>query len=264
MNLIDKSLQLMEEQLSFIAVRIYKVENIPSLSVGTKMIVSKENFWGEILPLELQKEILKKAHHYLEKKVSRTENLNFEEGKIQVFWEFIARQKTILIIGAGHIAIPLCSLAKMQGFRVIVLDDRADCANKELFPEADEIIVGSFVEKVRELRFDSFTYVVLVTRGHTFDKDCLLEILGTEVAYIGMIGSLRRLAGVFRLLKEEGYQEDTLKKIHAPVGLPLGGGTPERIALSIIAEIISVYHWGPQWALDMKKDFQRLKKLPKK
>ncbi len=115
------------------------------------------------------------------------------------------------------------------------------------------------MEVLRDFPLNDHSYVVLVTRGHVFDKDCLRAIIGQRVAYIGMIGSLRRLAGVFRLLEQEGYDKTKLGQVHGPIGLPIGGQTPEEIAVSIISEVISVRYQGPQWSLSLKEHYRREK-----
>jgi xanthine dehydrogenase accessory factor len=129
---------------------------------------------------------------------------------------------------------------------VTVLDDRPQYANRQRFPTADRVIAGPFAEELPRLRhgrqtFDGNTYLVLVTRGHQYDVACLLEVLDDPVAYIGMIGSQRRIRAVYELLeREQGIPPHKFDRIHAPIGLAIGAQTPAEIAVCIMAEIISV------------------------
>ena len=260
MNLFEKTEQLLNQQVPFVTARIYDNGGISELNLGTSLLVTDENFWGKVLPVKLETHLVESARQVLAKQKSVSQKIQWENTTLKIFWEVFTPKHTLLIAGAGHIAVPLCRMAHMQGFDVIILDDREDYANIQRFPQADRILVGPFAQTLQNLELNSWTYVVLVTRGHTHDKDCLLEIMPKQVAYIGMIGSLRRLAGVFRLLEEEGHPPETLAQIHAPIGLPIGGDTPEAIALSIMAEIVSVRYRGKEWSLALKKEFKKLKR----
>lgn len=166
------------------------------------------------------------------------------EWELDVFIEVFTTAAQLLILGAGHIAVPLAKLGKMLGFTVTVMDDRASFANRERFPEADRIIVGDFDQVLRDYPWVPNTYVVLVTRGHEFDVVSLRHILQWDVAYIGMIGSKRRVWAVHKLLHEEGMSIERLQRLYAPIGLDIGAETPAEIAVSIVAEIIKVRRGG--------------------
>ena len=165
---------------------------------------------------------------------------------LQLFIDVQVPPPQLLIVGAGHIAAPLAAIGQICDFEVTVLDDRPQYANRQRFPTADRVIAGAFSEELRRLRrgqptFDENTYLVLVTRGHQYDVACLLEVLDDPVAYIGMIGSQRRIRAVYELLeREQGIAPEKFDRIHAPVGLAIGAQTPAEIAVCIMAEIISV------------------------
>jgi xanthine dehydrogenase accessory factor len=151
----------------------------------------------------------------------------------------------LLIVGAGHIALPLAQLGKMCDFDIVVLDDRASFANKERFPMADQVIAAPFEVALRDFPLDEDTYIVLVTRGHQHDVSSLLEVLDRPAAYIGMIGSWRRVHAVFQLLEEEkDIPRERFARVHSPIGLDIGSETPAEIAVSIMAEIITVRRGG--------------------
>jgi xanthine dehydrogenase accessory factor len=152
----------------------------------------------------------------------------------------------LVIVGAGHIARPLCRTGAMLGFRVTVLDDRPEFATRERFPEADEVRPARFDDPFRDVRIGRGTYLVLVTRGHKYDFEALRDVLHRPElpAYVGMIGSRRRTRAALEALAREGVSGDRLKTVHAPIGLHLGGETPEEIAVAIAAEIVMVRRGG--------------------
>lgn len=255
MDHIEKSLDLLTQQAAFVAVRIFGTPQF----AGTVLLVTEKDVYGSLESQELETQLVQLAREVLQKRRSGKKLVSSSVGKLDVFFEATLPDETLLILGAGHIASPLCQMAKILGFRVVVVDDREDYANAHRFPQADQVLAGPFVEILRDFPLNYHTYVVLVTRGHLFDKDCLREIIGKPVAYIGMIGSLRRLRAVFHLLEEEGYDRAKLGQIHGPIGLPIGAQTPEEITVSIISEVISVRYQGPEWSLSLKKHYRRKK-----
>ncbi|MFT9495042.1 XdhC family protein [Anaerosolibacter sp.] len=144
----------------------------------------------------------------------------------------------LVILGGGHIAKPLCEFGVKVGFDVTVVDDRPSFANANRFPEASEIICESFERCFELIKPRKSDFFVIVTRGHRHDGVCLRNILGYTSAYIGMIGSKRRVRGMKDELLKEGYSKDQLDSINAPIGLDIGAVTPEEIAVSIIAQVI--------------------------
>lgn len=166
------------------------------------------------------------------------------EGSVELFLEVHKFFPTLLIAGAGHIALPLAQMGALLDFRVVVVDDRPTFANSERFPQADQVIAGGFEKTLSDFPIDKETYIVIITRGHAHDMECLHQVLGSPAAYIGMIGSRRRIKGVFQLLREEGYSEEEIARVHAPIGLDIGAQTPAEIALAIMGEIIRIKRGG--------------------
>ena len=149
-------------------------------------------------------------------------------------------QERLIVLGAGHIALPVCQFGAACGFQVCVVDDRPDFANRSRFPQAAQVICDSFENGIAALKVTPFDYVVVITRGHRHDADCLRALLpGVRPAYLGMIGSRRRTRGLLEMLKEEGFDEDRLKGICTPIGLPIGAVTPAEIAISILSEVVA-------------------------
>jgi xanthine dehydrogenase accessory factor len=149
----------------------------------------------------------------------------------------------LVVVGAGHIAVPLAHLGVLLGFRVTVLDDREEFATDERFDD-DVVVRRADFERdpFAGVAIDEGTYIALVTRGHRWDFDCLRRLVEREVQprYIGMIGSRRRVRAAFHALLEAGTPRDVLARIRAPIGIEIGAETPAEIAVSIAAEIIAV------------------------
>jgi xanthine dehydrogenase accessory factor len=159
-------------------------------------------------------------------------------GGARMFVDPIVGAQRLIIVGAGHIAIPLSTLGAMLGFHVTVIDDRASFANRERFPSADEIIVKPFKAAIESLALDGHCYLISVTRGHAFDEEAVRAALMQPCGFVGMIGSRRRVKATLERIGETGVPAERLNDVHAPLGVAIGGETPEEIAISIIAEII--------------------------
>ncbi|HEV3051210.1 MAG TPA: XdhC/CoxI family protein [Longimicrobium sp.] len=152
----------------------------------------------------------------------------------------------LVIVGAGHVAQPLCRIGAMLGFRVTVLDDRPEFATRERFPEAAEVRPARFDDPFRGVRITPRTYLVLVTRGHKYDFEALRDVLHRPQlpAYVGMIGSRRRTRAALEQLARDGIPQDRLRAVHAPIGLDVGAETPEEIAVSVGAELVMARRGG--------------------
>jgi xanthine dehydrogenase accessory factor len=160
-------------------------------------------------------------------------------GQSLILIERVLPPETVFLFGAGHVAQPTARLAAFMGFRVQVVDDRAEFASAERFPEADEVrVVTDFKAALKGLAIDRSAFIVIVTRGHLHDQTVLMQALGTEAAYIGMIGSRRKRDHIFNALLKQGFTPADLKRVHSPIGLDIGAETPEEIALSIVAELV--------------------------
>lgn len=174
-----------------------------------------------------------------------------KRGEEQTVAEPYYPEERLIILGGGHIAIPLVEFAAKTGFQVVLVDDRLSFANIQRFPLAKQVICDNFEHAIHELKIKASDYVVIITRGHRYDSDCLKSICqGDEPSYVGMIGSRRRTAIVKEMLETEGCDHNRLSRVHTPIGLAIGAITPEEIAISILAELISHKRLG---GLDTKK-----------
>jgi len=165
--------------------------------------------------------------------VSRT---LFLEGT-RAFVEVFAPPALLLVVGAGHVAMPLTELARILGYRTVVLDGRPRFATRERFPAVDELRVGIPSELVTAYPLVPSTALVLVAHDYKYDLPVLRHALTTEVGYIGLLGSARRGAAILGLLAEEGVGPAALERVRVPVGLDLGARSAPEIALAILAEI---------------------------
>ena len=165
-------------------------------------------------------------------------------GGYQVMLEVHEPPATLVIVGGGHIGKALSTIGELCGFSVVVVDDRPDYANQERFPEADRVICGDFAEVLGELPIDANSYIVTVTRGHKHDEISLRQVAGSAAAYVGMIGSKRRVGAVLQHLIDDGLDEEAVRRVHTPIGLDIGAETPEEIAVAIMAEVVQVRRGG--------------------
>lgn len=166
-----------------------------------------------------------------------------------VLVERITTPPHLILCGAGHVSVYTAKIAKMVGFRITVIDDRPDFANAERFPDADSILNLPFDEALDAID-DTNAYYVIVTRGHKDDRHCLEKILGKPYAYCGMIGSRSKIGIVYDNLLSQGYSQEQLDTVHAPIGLSIGANTPEEIAVCIVGEMIRVKNSavrGSEW-----------------
>jgi xanthine dehydrogenase accessory factor len=161
-------------------------------------------------------------------------------GQLSVFIEPVVPQPRVYIFGAGHISKSLSKVANLAGFSTVVIDNREAFANRERFPEADEIFAEEYEEVFPKLTIRDTSYLIIVTRGHRDDMRVMRWAVGTNAKYISMIGSKRKVIGVVKELEKEGIPRSAFERTFAPMGLEIGAITPEEIAVSVVAEMIAV------------------------
>ncbi len=174
-------------------------------------------------------------------------------GQLDVFVEPIIPPPCAIVFGAGHISKSLCQVLSLAGFSTTVVDNRESFANRDRFPEADEIFAEEYEEVFPKLTIHESTYVIIVTRGHRDDMRVLRWAATTQARYVAMIGSKRKVISVVKELEKEGLSREQLDRIYAPMGLEIGAISPEEIAISVAAEMIAVRrNPGSNWrALSM-------------
>src|SRR5215472_1245193 len=160
---------------------------------------------------------------------------------VRVFAEVFTPPAILLMVGAGHVSMPLSRLGREMGFRTVVIDGRPRFATRERFPEVDELTIGIPSELVQKVPLIATTALVLVAHDYKYDVPVLRHALTTPVGYIGLLGSTRRGTAILNLLREDGIGEEALERVRVPIGLDLGAQSAPEIALSIMAEILMVH-----------------------
>ena len=158
----------------------------------------------------------------------------------RVFAEVFVPPSILLVVGAGHVAMPLVTLARVLGFKTVVVDGRPRFATRERFPDVDDLKIGIPSELVQGIPLVASTALVLVAHDYKYDLPVLRHALGTPVGYVGLLGSSRRGKAILDLLREDGVAEDALARIHVPIGLDLGAQSAPEIALAVLAEVLAV------------------------
>ena len=169
----------------------------------------------------------------------------------EVFVEGFTTPPTLIMVGGGHVGKATADLAHNLGYRVYVVDDRPEFANPERFPYAEETVVSSYENWPENLDINVNTFIVAATRGHRYDDLALESALTTRARYIGLLGSRRKTIMIYQRLISQGVSVDRLKQVYAPIGLHIGGLTPEELAVSIMSEIIMVRRGGTGSAMRM-------------
>jgi xanthine dehydrogenase accessory factor len=171
-------------------------------------------------------------------------------AKISIHAEVLDKQRflvetlrptgTVYLFGAGHVSQRISPLSQSVGFRTVVLDDRAEFANCDRFPAPAEVVQIESFESLPPLRIDEDSYLVIITRGHAYDRVVLQQVVRSGAAYIGMIGSRSKRDQVYQQMMLQGFREDELARVHSPIGTNIGAETPEELAVSIVGELIQV------------------------
>ncbi|MGD2216085.1 MAG: XdhC/CoxI family protein [Gemmatimonadales bacterium] len=215
-------------------------------TVGRRLVVTESVLHGTLGGPELDGQAAARARESLAAREGGVVEIERSDGVWEIYIESQYPIPQLHIVGAGHIARPLCRLGASLGFRVTISDDRPEFASREWFPEAERIRVVDFDHAFDDVAIGPQSYVVLVTRGHKYDYDCILQLLRIKArpAYLGMIGSRRRVRATFEALVRDGIEPGRLEEVHAPIGLDIGAETPEEIALAIAAEIVATRRGG--------------------
>lgn len=160
-------------------------------------------------------------------------------GRVKVLLEPVGTSPPLILFGAGHVALEVAGVAARCGFSVHVVDDRPEFASADRFPEARTLVHSFEADEWDALPLDEHAYCVIVTRGHEHDYQVVEALIQRPLAYLGMIGSRRKVAATRQRLADAGVEEASLEGLHAPIGVDIGSETPAEIAVSIVAEMIA-------------------------
>jgi xanthine dehydrogenase accessory factor len=225
--------------------------SIPSFETAKMLVRDDGSIFGTIGGGCVEADVWQAARQVMEEEKPRTLTFNLNQnpkydtglvcgGTLDVFIEPILPRALLYVFGGGHVSVNLYKVAQNAGFDVIVVDDREAYANRERFPEAQQVIAEDFDQAIAKLSPTESSYIVIVTRGHRDDMRVLRWAVQTRARYVGMIGSKRKTIAIFRELEREGLSAALFDRVHAPIGLDIGAITPEEIAISITAELIAV------------------------
>jgi xanthine dehydrogenase accessory factor len=232
-NIYEKAMELRKNRINF--VMITKVSNNNNYISGRdKWICTETGFFG-IEDNDVQGIVQRIREDFNHVKIQMT----YENDRylIEPFFHY----EKVCIIGAGHVAQKLADLTKNLGFYTVVVDDREEFANVERFQTADEIkVIPTFDKLSNHILINHNSYIVIVTRGHTYDKEVLAQMLKTDAKYIGMIGSHSKRDHTYQELLKEGFTTKDLERVYCPIGTKIFAQTPEEIAVSIAGELIKV------------------------
>jgi xanthine dehydrogenase accessory factor len=224
MDVITKVKKLLESGETFCLATVI-ASDAADISPGRKVIVREDGTLdGAIGSQNIDLAIQDQAATALGEKKSRITEF---DGGLRVFFNVLSAEARLLICGAGHIALPLARFANEVGFSVIVLDDRSDFAHPSRFPDCTTIS-ENFTIALRDMTLGPTTHVVIITRGHEHDVDCLMEILPRQVAYVGLIGSRRRVSFVLQWMEEKGFSRDVSRTCSHPLAYPLVRNLPKK------------------------------------
>jgi xanthine dehydrogenase accessory factor len=252
MDIYEQIVQLRREGRRGAVATIVNVRgSIPSFKTAKMLVRDDGSIVGTIGGGCVEADVWQAAREVMESEKPRSLTFDLNQdpkydtglvcgGTLEIFVEPILPPALLYVFGAGHVSINLCKVASSAGFELIVTDDRSSYATKERFPAAREVRALEFDEAMKQLDPNEASYIVIVTRGHRDDMRILRWAVQTPARYIGMIGSKRKVIGIFNTLRQEGLPEHLFDRVHAPVGLDIGAVTPEEIAVAITAELIAV------------------------
>ncbi len=248
MDIVSRVVNLLKEEKTFCLATVVESDAKDVISGSKAIVIRDGSIEGSLGSESLNQKLHDLSPTLFKENKSRT--ITIEDG-VRVFINILSSETKLLVCGAGHIAIPLAQFARRVGFQVTVLDDRPDFANPSRFPDCS-VLAKDFAEALRNMPLGPSIYAVVITRGHEHDVDCLAEILKKETAYVGLIGSRRRVRIVLEVLANEGIPKERLKKVFTPIGIPIGAESPDEIALSIVSELVCVRRKGPAQARDLR------------
>jgi len=251
MDIYEQIVQLRREGRRGAVATIVNVRgSIPSFQTAKMLVRDDGSIVGTIGGGCVEADVWQAAREVMESEKPRTLKFDLNQdpkydtglicgGTLEVFVEPVLPPAELYIFGAGHVAFHVCRTAANAGFDVIVTDDRSSYATKERFPAAREVHSLEFDEAMRRLDPSDAAYIVIVTRGHRDDMRLLRWAVQTRARYVGMIGSKRKVIGIYKALQAEGLRADLFDRVHSPIGLDIGAVTPEEIAIAVTAELIA-------------------------
>jgi xanthine dehydrogenase accessory factor len=224
--------------------------SIPSFDCAKMLVRDDGSIVGTIGGGGGELEVIQAAREVIDTETPRVVSFNLNKrpgvdagmvcgGSLEIYVEPVVVAPRLYIFGAGHVGLSTYRVAHLSGFEVTILDERAEFANRERYPEAKDIVVGPFDEVMPTLTLSANAYILIFTPSHQSDMRVLRWAVTTPARYVGMMGSKRKVTGIFHELQKEGIAAERFERVHAPVGLDIGAQPPEEIAISVVAELIA-------------------------
>ncbi len=238
------------------AVALATVVNVPkgATNLGAKLLLRLDgSVAGSLGSAQLDEKAIAVGERVAQ--VGAVESFTIAEGtgeETEVFVEGFTTPPTLVMVGGGHVGKATADLAHTLGYRVFLVDDRPEFANEERFPYAEQTLVTGYEGWADQLTVNVNSYVVVATRGHRYDDLALESALSTKARYIGLLGSRRKTLMIYQRLLQQGIPLERLQQVRAPIGLDIGGLTPEELAVSIMSEIIMVRRGGKGGQMTME------------
>lgn len=251
--IMKKALELIEKGKNVATVTIVDTKGSTPRESGTMMLVLEDgSIVGTIGGGILEKHIIDISVDSIKNNENKFVSLNLEQdelkmicgGACDVFINVHKSRPKLLIAGGGHVGHALFKTASNLNFDIVIFEDREELLNDGRFEGAYDLITGRIDEELKKYPIDRNTYIVITTRGHEYDQSGLEAVLDSDARYIGVIGSKRKVTTMMNNIKEKGISVDKLKNIYSPMGIKIDDGSPEEIAISIIAEILLVKNNG--------------------
>jgi xanthine dehydrogenase accessory factor len=251
MDIYEEIVRLRQAGRTCALASIINTEGSIPASAMAKMLVREDgSIVGTIGGGAAELEVIAVAREVIEREKPQTVSFNLTKrpgvdagmvcgGSLDIFVEPIVPSPTLYLFGAGHTGLATYRIARSAGFDVVVIDEREAFANRERYPDAKDIVVADLDQAMAQLTPTTAAYIVSLTPGHLSDMRVLRWAIGTPARYIGMMGSRRKVTGIFQELQKEGVSPERLANVHAPIGLDIGADTPEEIAVSVVAELIA-------------------------
>ena len=260
MNIYEKITNLINENKSFVLATVIKTEGSTPGKVGFKMIIESDGkcqgtigggaIEGEVIIESLRRlstsesgivEYLLSGEVLVEKETAKVLEMSCS-GRQWIFYEVFGQKPVVYVFGGGHVGEALLRQLSLLNYRKILIDNRPEFANKHKNPFADEIILDDYVKYASTFNPPENSFVVVMTHGHNYDFDIVKIIYerNLKLKYVGVIASKSKAQKLINQLKEKFGAELNLDNFHSPIGLNIGGETPQEIALSIVSEIQAI------------------------
>ena len=247
MDIFQEIVALKSEGIAAVLTTVVEVVGSAPGKPGARMIVKKDgSTLGTIGGGAIEKRITEEALTMMQGRGTRLLTYELKDigmvcgGGMSVFLEPLVDAHPLIIFGAGHIGAALSKITAMLGFTTTVVDNRPEFANGEKLPWADRVIADDYQKALHDLSFSDTTFVVILTHRHAHDFEILEYCIKQPFSYLGMIGSRKKVDRAFEQLREKGVDEETIKRIHAPIGMNIGAESPQELAVAIAAQLVRV------------------------